>query len=37
MEAWVLGFGEEAEVLRPMRLRDKIAKRAEALRWRYSA
>jgi predicted DNA-binding transcriptional regulator YafY len=36
VEAWVLSFGEEAEVVRPLWLRDKIAKRAEALRRRYS-
>ncbi|KFE66484.1 helix-turn-helix transcriptional regulator [Hyalangium minutum] len=35
VEAWVLSFGEEAEILRPQSLRDKLAKRAEALRQRY--
>ena len=29
LEAWVLGFGEEAEVLAPAALRTRIAKRAE--------
>jgi len=35
VEAWVLGFGEEAEVLQPRWLRDKLAKRVDALRRRY--
>ncbi|MFE8603933.1 WYL domain-containing protein [Archangium violaceum] len=37
VEAWILGFGEEAEVLQPRWLRDKISKRVEALRQRYLA
>ena len=37
VEAWVLGFGEEAEVLQPKWLRDKIARRVDALQQRYSA
>ncbi len=37
VESWVLGFGEEAEVLRPRWLRDKIAGRVESLRRRYPA
>jgi proteasome accessory factor B len=31
LEAWILGFGEEAEVLAPAVLRAKIAKRVTAL------
>ncbi len=31
VETWVLGFGEEAEVIAPASLREKIARRAEAL------
>jgi predicted DNA-binding transcriptional regulator YafY len=31
LEAWILGFGEEAEVLAPAGLRAKIAKRVGAL------
>lgn len=37
VEAWVLSFGEEAEILQPQWLRDKMTKRVEALRRRYSA
>jgi predicted DNA-binding transcriptional regulator YafY len=37
VEAWVLGFGEEAEVLQPQWLRERISKRAEALYRQYSA
>ena len=37
VEAWVLSFGEDAEVLRPQSLRDRIAKRAEALQKLYPA
>jgi predicted DNA-binding transcriptional regulator YafY len=35
LEAWILSFGEEAELLQPQRLRNKLAKRAEALSQRY--
>lgn len=37
LEMWVLGFGEDAEVLQPKSLRDRIAKRVQSLSQRYSA
>lgn len=36
LEAWILGFGEEAEVLAPATLRAKIAKRVAALSQVYA-
>jgi predicted DNA-binding transcriptional regulator YafY len=35
LERWILGFGDEAEVLAPRTLRQKIAKRLKAARSRY--
>jgi predicted DNA-binding transcriptional regulator YafY len=37
LEAWVLGFGEHAEVLKPQRLRVRVAARARALARTYAA
>ena len=31
LEAWILGFGEQAEVMAPAKLREKIAGRASAM------
>ncbi len=36
LEAWILGFGEEAEVLAPAALRTRIAKRVVALSQVYA-
>lgn len=36
VETWVLGFGEQAEVIRPKSLRRTIAKRVRAMARRYS-
>jgi hypothetical protein len=36
LEAWILSFGEEAEVLGPEELRTRIATRATALSGIYS-
>jgi predicted DNA-binding transcriptional regulator YafY len=35
LERWILGFGEEAEVLAPRALRQRIARRLNAARGRY--
>jgi len=35
LEAWVLGFGEEAEVVAPQKLRERIAERAREMRRLY--
>ncbi|MFL5348694.1 MAG: helix-turn-helix transcriptional regulator [Hyalangium sp.] len=35
VEAWVLGFGDEAEVIAPLELRAKVAKKARAMAQRY--
>lgn len=31
LEAWILGFGEQAEVIAPAKLREKIASHASAM------
>ena len=36
LEAWILGFGEEAEVIRPAELRERIAARASRLARKYA-
>jgi predicted DNA-binding transcriptional regulator YafY len=35
LRTWILGFGDEAEVVRPVSLRDEVARRAEALARKY--
>ncbi len=35
VEAWVLGFGDEAEVLGPPELRERVARKARAMAQRY--
>lgn len=37
LDMWILGFGEDARVLKPLHLRDRIAKRAAALATIYAA
>lgn len=37
LEAWILGFGEDAEVLAPASLRERIAARATSMAATYSA
>lgn len=37
VEAWVLGFGDEAEVIGPPELREKIAKKARGMAQRYGS
>lgn len=36
LEAWILGFGEDAEVIRPAELRERIARRASSLARTYA-
>jgi hypothetical protein len=36
LKAWILGFGEDAEVLAPAELRDEIARRLEQAASRYA-
>ncbi|PTL75418.1 WYL domain-containing protein [Vitiosangium sp. GDMCC 1.1324] len=35
VEAWVLGFGDEAEVIGPPELRERVARKARAMAQRY--
>jgi predicted DNA-binding transcriptional regulator YafY len=37
LEAWILGFGEEAEVVRPPALRRRMARRAAAMARAYAS
>jgi hypothetical protein len=35
VEAWVLGFGDDAEVIAPMELRERVARKARGMAQRY--